>query len=454
MADQLTCTKPLSTSPLKVSAPLGAALAFMGMDGSLPLFHGSQGCTAFALVMMVRHFREAIPLQTTAMNQVSTILGGMDHVEDALCTVVRRARPKIIGLISTALTETRGEDMAGDLKIILARNPELAATTVVNVAAPDFAGSLETGWSKAVTAMIEAIVEVRPCGGFRRRVNLLPGAHMMPGDLEALKELVAEFDLAPVVLPDLSGSLDGHVPDHFIPTTFGGTSLAAVRDMGRARLTIAIGEHMRPAAEALRARTGVPALVLDRATGLAAADRLVVALSRTAARPVPEKIRRQRSQLVDAMLDGHFYFAGRSFAVAGEPAVVAAYGNLVSEMGGSLAAAVTTGSCRALADLPIDRVIVGDFEDVEERIADAGGCDLLIANANGRQVAERCGIPLFRAGFPVFDRLGAAHQVSVGYRGTRDLIFRLGNLLIEHPRHGHRRAQGEDHHAGKTVALG
>ena len=73
--------KALSTSPLKISAPLGASLAFMGMKGCLPMFHGSQGCTAFALVMMVRHFREAIPLQTTAMNEISTILGGRDWME-------------------------------------------------------------------------------------------------------------------------------------------------------------------------------------------------------------------------------------------------------------------------------------------------------------------------------------------------------------------------------------
>jgi nitrogenase molybdenum-iron protein NifN len=33
-------------------------------------------------------------------------------------------------------------------------------------------------------------------------------------------------------------------------------------------------------------------------------------------------------------------------------------------------------------------------------------------------------------GIPVFDRLGAGHQVTIGYRGTRDLIFEIGNLFI------------------------
>jgi nitrogenase molybdenum-iron protein NifN len=36
---------------------------------------------------------------------------------------------------------------------------------------------------------------------------------------------------------------------------------------------------------------------------------------------------------------------------------------------------------------------------------------------------------LFRIGIPVFDRLGAGQQVSVGYRGARNLIFEVGNLL-------------------------
>ncbi|HSV30203.1 MAG TPA: nitrogenase iron-molybdenum cofactor biosynthesis protein NifN, partial [Candidatus Omnitrophota bacterium] len=311
MALVINHNKALSTSPLKTSAPLGAALAFMGMDGSLPLFHGSQGCTAFALVMMVRHFREAIPLQTTAMNEISTILGGADQVEQALLNIAKRAKPKVIGLVSTALTETRGEDLGGDLKAIMAKNKDLAGTAVIHVSAPDFDGSLETGWSKAVTAMVTALAQ--PANGHAplKRVNILPGVHLTPGDIEALKEIVEDFGLEPVVLPDLSGSLDGRVPDAYVPTTLGGTTLEQAKGMGRAMLTLAIGEHMHWAAEALHEKTGVPYVIFDRLTGLEAVDKLMVSLSTAAGIPVPAKYRRQRSQLVDAMLDGHFFFGGR-----------------------------------------------------------------------------------------------------------------------------------------------
>ncbi|MFN7657902.1 MAG: nitrogenase component 1, partial [Dolichospermum sp.] len=75
MAIAIVPEKSVTVNPLKQSQALGASLAFLGLKGTMPLFHGSQGCTAFAKVVLVRHFREAIPLATTAMTEVTTILG-------------------------------------------------------------------------------------------------------------------------------------------------------------------------------------------------------------------------------------------------------------------------------------------------------------------------------------------------------------------------------------------
>lgn len=77
-------------------------------------------------------------------------------------------------------------------------------------------------------------------------------------------------------------------------------------------------------------------------------------------------------------------------------------------------------------------VTVGDFGDLEQR---AAGADLLVSHAHGRQASERLGIPLFRVGFPIFDRLGAQHRRSVLYEGTRDLIFEVANTLIAADHH-------------------
>jgi Nitrogenase molybdenum-iron protein, alpha and beta chains len=179
----------------------------------------------------------------------------------------------------------------------------------VYASTPDFKGAFQDGWAATVTRLVETLVEA-PNGPPRRgQVNLLPGCHLTPGDIEELREIIEAFGLVPVILPDLSDSLDGHIPDDFTPTTLGGTTLADIAGMGRSELTLAIGEQMRPAAAALGARTGVPYVLFERLTGLVANDAFLMRLAELSGRPVPAKYRRQRSQLEDAMLDGHSFSA-------------------------------------------------------------------------------------------------------------------------------------------------
>lgn len=433
MAEVIHTAKSCVVNPLKMSAPLGGAMAFMGLDSCMPMLHGSQGCTAFGLVLLVRHFREAIPFQTTAMNEVTTILGGLDNIEQAIVNVVSRAKPKVIGICSTGLVETRGEDVAGDLKLVRARHPELDDVALVYVSTPDFAGAFQDGWAKAVTAMVDGMVEAS-LKRVPRQVNVLAGCHLTPADIGEIRDMVEAFGLHPIILPDISGSLDGHVPQSYVGTTFGGTTMEDIKAMGRSSCTFAIGEQMRPAAMMIEARAGVPYKVFDRLTGLSAVDALIGALSRLSGNPVPGRYRRQRSQLVDAMLDGHFHFGNKKVAVAAEPDLLFAMASWLAEMGCSVEAAVTTTTSPVLGKLDVPQVLIGDLDDFETR---ATGCDLLVTHSHGRQAAERLGIPLFRAGFPMFDRLGAAHRLSVGYRGTRDLVFEIANIFVaEAPHHG------------------
>ena len=302
---------------------------------------------------------------------------------------------------------------------------------IVYVSTPDYQHAFQDGWSKTVARIITELAEPAVVKQ-ETRINILPGSHLMPGDIEELREIVEAFGFQPIVLPDLSGSLDGHVPDDFSPTTLGGTTLADIRATGAAALTLAVGEQMRPACEALQAKTGVPYELFDRLTGLGASDRLFALLARLSGRPVPNKYRRQRSQLVDAMLDGHFFFGGKKIAIGAEPDLLWSIGSWLAEMGAEIAAAVTTTESPLLERLPAEEVVIGDLEDLELR---AAGCDLLITHAHGRQMAERLELPFVRMGLPTFDRLGAAHRVTVGYRGTRDLIFEIGNVFLANEHH-------------------
>lgn len=428
--------KALTVNPLKTSQPLGATLAFLGINKAMPLMHGSQGCTAFAKVMFVRHFREPIPLQTTAMDQISTVMGADDSVVEALATIFSKNKPQVIGLMTTGLSETQGTDILRAVKMFRAAHPEFADRHVVPLNTPDFTGGLESGFALAVKALVETIVPESQRAGLRQRqVNVLAGAHLTPGDVEALKELIEAFELRPVVLPDIADSLDGHLTaNDFTPYTVGGTPLSDIELMGESAATLVIGAALDPAADVLHARTGVPDYRFDHLLGLDAVDAFVHTLSRIAQRPVPERINRQRAQLQDALVDGHFMLGMRRVAVASEPDQLLALTEFLQGLGAEVVAAVAPSRGPALDKLPLAEVKIGDLEDLE-RMAREGGAEMLLGNSHLGQAAERLDLPLHRIGFPLYDVVGGYQRTAVGYRGTRALLFDLANLMLEHGHH-------------------
>ena len=432
MAKVVEFKKACAVNPLKMSQPLGATLAFLGLDACMPVMHGSQGCTSFGLVLLVRHFKESIPLQTTAMNEVTSILGGYDNLEAALLNIRSRAAPKIIAICSTGLTETKGDDVQGYLVTARKRKPELADTEIVYVSTPDYVGGFESGYQHAVTAIVRTLVKPLPVKP--DQITLLPGSHLSPGDIDELREIIEAFGLSVIVLPDISGSLDGHIPPDWRGTTLGGTTLEQILAAGASVCTLGVGEQTREAAQALQAIASTPLEIFPRLTGLEVNDRFLQKLAQISGQPVPPKYRRQRSQLLDAMLDAHFYTGGTKVAIAAEPDLLLAVGSLLHEMGAELRCCVSPTKSDAHALLPADEVILGDLEDFERGAVD---CDLLVTHSHGRQAAERLKKPLLRIGFPVFDRIGNAQRCQVGYSGTMSLIFEIANLMIEQIEHHH-----------------
>ncbi|MBX4876894.1 nitrogenase iron-molybdenum cofactor biosynthesis protein NifN [Rhizobium bangladeshense] len=428
MARVVSQNKSAAVNPLKSSQPLGAAFAFLGVDGAIPVLHGSQGCTSFALALLVRHFNEAIPLQTTAMNEAAIIVGGADRLEEAILSLKARTRPRLIGICTTASVEARDEDVAGDVENIKRRRAmELVGTEVVVANTPDFDGAIEEGWSKAVTAVIESIA--RPDKQYRnpRKIAILPGWNLTVADIEHLRETAVSFGLDPVILPDVSGALDGSIPEEWMPITYGGTKLKEIRGLGATMQCIAIGEHMRRPAEALQRLTGVPYVLFRSLTGLENVDRFIRVLAAMSRKQTPLNVRRNRMQLQDAMLDGHSHMAGKKIAIASEPDQLFQLSDFFTAMGAEIAAAVTTtGTSKALEMVPAKIVKVGDLSDLESLAATA---DLIVTHSHGREAARRLGVPLMRVGFPMFDRVGSQHKPTILYRGTRDVIFELTNII-------------------------
>lgn len=431
MAEILKRAKPLAVNPLKASQPVGASLAFLGLRNAMPMLHGSQGCTAFGKVFFVRHFREPIPLQTTAMDQISTVMNADENVIEGLKAICEKSAPEIVGLPTTSLSEAQGTDIKRLVREFRARYPQFAHIAVIPVNTPDYSGCLESGFALALEAIVDVLVpETRHAGRRKKQVNVLASSMLTPGDIEWIKEWIEGFGLRPVVLPDIGDALDGHLVDsEFTPLTLGGTPRGEIEAMGESVATLVVGRSLARAADLLKARSGVPDFRFDHLMGLDACDAFTRTLAELSGQPVPDRLERQRAQLQDALVDTHFMLGFARIALALDPDLLLGFGAFFAGLGAEVVAAVAPARAEALADMPCAAVQIGDLEDLE-RAAGAAGAQLLVSNSHAVQSAQRLGVPLLRAGFPQYDWVGGYARGWVGYRGARQALFDIANLFL------------------------
>jgi nitrogenase molybdenum-iron protein NifN len=436
MTEIIKRNKALSVSPLKTSQTIGGALAVLGVAGAVPLMHGSQGCTAFAKVFFVRHFREPVPLQTTAMDQVSSVMGADGNIVEALKTICEKSAPSMIGLVTTGLAETQGADIHRAVGDFRRQYPQYSKTAVMAVNTPDFTGSFESGFAIAVKGLLQTLVpesntaETRRVGLRRKQVNVLCGGNLTPTDLEYVAESIESFGLRPLLIPDLSGSLDGHLDDQpFSPVTTGGVTVEDIATAGESIATLAVGESLHAAADWLQKHTGVPAFHFGHLMGLDEVDRWMMCLSELSGQPVPVRYQKHRKQLQDAMLDTHFMIGFSRIAIASDPDMLAGFVRLVTSMGAEVVSAVVPAKGAALDGLQGAQVQLGDLEDLEAS-ARNHQAQLLLTNSHGVESAERLGIPIMRIGFPQYDLVGGFQRCWSGYRATSQTLFDLANLVL------------------------
>ena len=169
MATIVQTGKPVVVDPLRHSAPLGAVLAFLGVERCMPLLHSSQGCAALAKVLLTRHFRETIPLQTSALTEVNTILGSGESLLTGIATVASRHQPDLVAVITTGLVDASGEDVRRTLRLRSAGPP------VVLAAVSDLGGGLEQGYAVAVGAPMPGFPAPLPGARAPHRLPVPPG---------------------------------------------------------------------------------------------------------------------------------------------------------------------------------------------------------------------------------------------------------------------------------------
>ena len=185
MPKGLIMTKPLQLNPIKLSQPMGAMLCFLGVKNCMPLMHGAQGCASFSKVFFTRHFNDPIAIQTTAVNDITAVIDGGDYaISESIKNITKKVKPDLVGLFTTGLTETKGDDIKGACSLVQDIQP------IVYVNTPDFEGSLESGFAKSVEALIDQLV-VSQTNTYLQKVVIIPNVNLKPIEVEKLKDTIS-----------------------------------------------------------------------------------------------------------------------------------------------------------------------------------------------------------------------------------------------------------------------
>jgi nitrogenase molybdenum-iron protein NifN len=429
--------KPVSRNACKLCAPLGACLAFRGVEGAVPFLHGSQGCATYIRRYMISHFKEPLDIASSNFGETSAIFGGMANLRDGLANVIRQYAPHLIGIAGTCLAETIGDDVAFYLRQIAAEASE-PLPELVHVSTPSYAGTHVEGFHATVVALVEALAKPGPR---HDAINVLPGM-VSPADLRYLKELFRDFSLEPIMLPDYSSTLDGPIWDEYQRIPPGGTPIEAIRRMGSARATIEFGstwDRSHTAGALLEGRFGVPRYELPLPMGVAQTDRLIEVLSELAERPLPAAHEAERGRLIDSYVDAHKHVFGKRAVVYGEQELVVGLASLLAEIGIVPALCASGGKTGRLAEQIVaaepdlqDDITALEGADFSEIEAHAAGqrFDLAVGNSKGYGFSRRLQIPLVRVGFPIHDRVDGPRLLHIGYHGAQQLFDRIVNAVI------------------------
>ena len=419
----------MTVNPCRLCAPLGAVLAFKGFAGMMPILHGSQGCATYIRRYLISHFREPVDVASSSFTEETAIFGGQAQLTTALRNVAERYRPLAVGIASTCLSETIGDDVG-----LFIRELETEGIPLVSVSTPSYSGCHADGFKETVAQVLRRFLATGISGSKATESDpllLLPGM-VSPADLRHLKELVSAFGLRPITAPDYSDTLDGGSWEVYHPLAPGGTATGDLEVLTHGTPWLGMSGAAIPnqASCAAEERLGRSGFTRSYPMGIEATDALIESLKLIADRPVPAWIEAERSRLLDSYADFHKYLAGVRAAVVADADLADGTVRLLEELGVSIAFAATPDVSTPLEDREFPAVGGIDYDEVDGLI-DQYQPDLIIGSSKLYPSVRGRELPLIRIGFPVHDRVGGPRLLHLGYRGSQQLLDRIVNAILK-----------------------
>lgn len=438
MQKEAFCYRNVNENPCHMCMPMGGILPFLGMEKSMVIIHGSQGCSTYMRRHIAEHFNEPVDVASSSLDEKGTIYGGENNLKKGLDNLIKVYNPRLIGVLTTCLAETIGEDI-GRITSDYLRERELDGFPLITVSTPGYGGTHTEGYFLAVKNIIAGVARKEER---HSRINVLVPS-LSPADIREIKRILRLMRAWFTLFPDFSENLDRPFSRPYKKIPEEGTKLAGIAAMPGALATIQFGvtlEEKYSPGKYLEDEFGVPLYNLPVPMGVENTDLFVNLLKQITGNEIPGILKKERGRLLDCMIDSHKYnFQGRG-VVFGEPENVYAVVSICLENGIFPAVVATGGGGGKLAGLLEIRMngykekphilCETDFIQIRE-MSRKMSVNIAIGHSDGRFLTEREGIPLVRHGFPIHDRVGGQRLLSVGYAGATMFLDRVTNTLLE-----------------------
>ncbi|MFT8394457.1 Fe-only nitrogenase subunit beta [Propionibacterium sp.] len=432
-------------NPIFTCQPAGAQYASIGVKDCLGLVHGGQGCVMFVRLMFSQHFKESFELASTSLHEDGAVFGALNRVEEGVDVLLSRYPDvKVVPIISTCSTEVIGDDIDGVVNkleegLLKEKFPD-REIHLIPIHTPSFVGSMITGYDLTVEEFVKHFAtKTEPSD----KINLITG-WVNPGDVTALKHLLAEMDIDANVLFEIE-SFDAPLMPSGNHVAHGETTIDDLRDTANAKGTIALNRYEGgKAAQYLEDEFDVPAIIGPTPIGIRNTDTFLKNLSTMTGKPIPESLVEERGVALDALTDlTHMFFADKRVAIYGNPDQVIGLAEfcidlemkpvllLLGDDNSSYADDPRIKALQENVEFGMEIVTNADLWDLENRIKNEGlELDLILGHSKGRFISIEEKIPMVRVSFPVYDRAGPYRHPLVGYAGAIHLAEEMANALF------------------------
>lgn len=432
----------LTVNPCKMCMPMGVATALYGIKNCMTILHGSQGCSTYIRRHMATHYNEPVDIASSSLTEEGTVYGGENNLIKGIENLIKLYNPEVIGIGTTCLAETIGEDVKRLSKIFYEKHPE-CKVKLIPIQSPGYGGTQFGGYFTALRALVE---NVEMNSGKNEKVNIVTGP-ISSADTRHLKEILDDFDIDYILLPDISENLDGGHSKKYNRLPSNGTRIDEIELMAGAKATIELTTFIKEeysVGSYLEEEFGVKNYRINVPRGLRDTDIFLKVLAEVSGNSIPEKYKRERERYLDAMIDSHKYNAEARIAIFGEPDFVYSCARLAIENGSVPMLISTADVCPGLEaslrkevdelsnNLFADKCAIldqADFKVIEKYVLEAD-VNVMLGSSDGRRIEEKHKVPLVRTAFPIHDRIGGQRILSIGYEGSLNLSDQIANVML------------------------